>query len=124
MTLYFNKANEEFVSESYNVDVIEEEKYAKNYTFIGRDKDTRELKYILYVYRNGIYEVHESKGVNKEQALLIAQSEGVNVINITLIVYTSFTEDRDITKHLYWLVESDNGVYLYIDFIDGVIQKK
>lgn len=113
------KANENYVSKAYNMDIISKEVIFHDIMFYGKDNETNEYAYVFFVKR-GIYKVYENEGISKEEALQVFKKYGKDVAleDLSILVWSAFRKGENITEYLYWINESD---YRYrVRFIDGV----
>lgn len=124
--IYFNKANENYVSKAYNIDITSKKRLGHSFVFYGKDNETNEYAYVLFVYNKGIYKVYENEGIGKEKALQVFKKYGndVSLEDICIYVRGSFIKGENIIDYLYWFIENeDESIHSKVSFIDGVYYK-
>ncbi len=124
--IYFNKANENYVSKTYNINITSKEQMGKNYVFYGKEKETNEDVFVFFVYGKGIHQVYGNEGINKEKALQIFNKykNDVTTGDLYIIVRDSFVKGENIRKYLYWVIEKEGKFnHSHVSFIDGVYYK-
>ncbi|WP_461206018.1 hypothetical protein [Clostridium sp. DL1XJH146] len=119
--IYFTKANENYVSKEYSIDIENSSVSGKNYAFWGTDKETDKLVYVIFVFKKGIYFVDGDEGVPETRVNEIASQFNNLQYNITLNVIETFSEKKPIIDYMYWIIEYEDSVPLkYIRFSDGI----
>jgi hypothetical protein len=118
--IYFSKANNEYVSKEYSIDIENTSNSGKNYAFWGKDKETNKLVYIIFVFRKGIYLVDGDEGVEEARINEIASQFDKLQFNISLDVIETFSEKKSIKKYMYWVVEYEDSTIRYFRFLDGL----
>jgi Zn/Cd-binding protein ZinT len=118
--IYFARANEDYVSKKYSINVENMSHTDKNYAFWGTKESTNELKYVIFVFRKGIYCIDGNEGISEERAKEIAYDHDVLPFYIGLNVTASFQEGKSIVDYMYWVIEYEDSSLKYIRFSDGI----
>lgn len=121
--IYFNKANENYVSKAYNMDITCKKRIGHDFVFYGKDNESNEYAYVLFVFRKGIYKVYENEGISKEEAIQVFKKYGKDAAldDICINVWGSFIKGKDIINYLYYFIENEHGYMRYrVNFVDGV----
>ncbi|GAU76681.1 hypothetical protein F3D3_1278 [Fusibacter sp. 3D3] len=118
--MYFSKTNEMYVSYKYSISIINHTSIAKDHAFWGTDKKTGALKYVVFVYKKGVFLVDGSEGVTYENVKSSSTAEDLDVLSIYLMTLSSFYADKNIVDYMYWAVEYEDSSHIFIRFKDGV----
>ncbi len=118
--ILFSKANEDYVSKAYNMDNTSKKIIFHDAVFYGKDNETNEYAYVLFVLKRGIYKVYENEGISKEEALQVFKKYGKDIAldDISIFVWEAFRKGENIIEYLYWINEND--LRYRVRFIDGV----
>lgn len=118
--ILFSKANEDYVSKAYNMDNTSKKIIFHDAVFYGKDNETSEYAYVLFVLKRGIYKVYENEGISKEEALQVFKKYGKDIAldDISIFVWEAFRKGENIIEYLYWINEND--LRYRVRFIDGV----
>lgn len=118
--MYFAKANEGYVSKEYSLNVENMSRSGKNFAFWGTNENTDNLEYVIFVFRKGIYRIDGNEGVSIDRVREIVCNKGIEPFSISLNVISTFQDGYSIVDYMYWIVEYEYGVLMYISFSDGI----
>lgn len=122
--IYFNKANENYVSKAYNMDITCKKRIGHDFVFYGRDNETNEYAYVLFVFRKGIYKVYENEGISKEEAIQVFKKYGKDAAldDMSIFIWNAFRKGENIIDYVFWYIENEeHRDFRYrVRFSDGV----
>lgn len=107
------------------MEVEQEERVGKDRTFFGKENNTGRPIIVIVTFRRRTYAIYGDIGITREKAISIAEKKEVKVLNSLLILWHTFSEEKDIKEYLYWFIDTENqDNRLYIRFLDGEIVDK
>ncbi len=123
--LHVIKYNANYINRTYNMEVTKEKRVGKDLVFFGKENNTSRPIIVIVIFRGGAHVIYEDEGIKREEAISIADKEGVKVLSTLLVVWHTFREEKDIKEYLYWHIDTENqDNRLYIRFLDGEIVDK
>ncbi|GKX28506.1 hypothetical protein SH1V18_09860 [Vallitalea longa] len=126
--LFYNKTSKKYVEKTYNMELKTSYKHGKSYIFSGIENNTNKKIHVIHLFDFGEYTVYEDEGINKLQAIRIAEDANIDVDSILLIFKYPYDEPNDIKDCLYWVFNRKDGEdqpdTIYISFKDGIINEK
>lgn len=111
--------NKYYISKKYSIDIINHTQANKSHSYWGIERKSGKLKYVLDVYRMGLYEVDGDSGITYADVKNKSESVSKTTLNICLIVKDTFDKEENILDYMYWFVEYSDSSVKYFSFTDG-----
>jgi len=78
------KYNERYISRTYNIEVLTQERSGKDRFFFGAENNTGKSVIVIVPFRRAAFSVYEDEGTSRESVISIIDKKGITVTSIDL----------------------------------------